>query len=56
MNIFKYLAFVFLALGCSSEQVGKKPNIIIIMSDDMGFQICLAMEVRYQLLILITWQ
>ena len=37
MNIFKYLAFVFLALGCSSEQVGKKPNIIIIMSDDMGF-------------------
>ena len=37
MNIFKYLAFVFLALGCSSEQGGKKPNIIIIMSDDMGF-------------------
>ena len=37
MNIFKYFAFAFIILGCSSKQVNKKPNIIIIMSDDMGF-------------------
>lgn len=37
MNIFKYLAFIFLVIGCTSKRVDKKPNIIIIMSDDMGF-------------------
>ena len=37
MNFFKYLPILFLIIGCSSNHVNKKPNIIIIMSDDMGF-------------------